>query len=153
VRGFAIGGTVVLMLFLVIAGAVYFNEDYNFATEVAAAPPPADDTPPGTPAPTRPPDAPGPDPAAVAAGQQLFITCAACHGPDAQGIDGLGKTLVGSEFVNGLSDSGMVDFIKVGRDPSDPLNTTGVAMLPKGGNPDLTDDDLFDIVAYIRSLN
>ena len=46
----------------------------------------------------------------------------------------------------------MVDFIKVGRDPSDPLNTTGVAMPPKGGNPALDEEDLYDIVAFIRVI-
>jgi mono/diheme cytochrome c family protein len=102
---------------------------------------------------TRDPNAPPPGPAEVAAGESLFFTCATCHGPDAKGIGGLGKPLVGSEFVNRLSDADLVEFIKVGRDPSDPLNTTGVAMLPRGGNSALTDDDLFDIVAYIRSLN
>ena len=45
-----------------------------------------------------------------------------------------------------------MEFIKVGRDPSDPLNTTDVAMPPKGGNPALDNDDLYDIVSYIRTL-
>jgi disulfide bond formation protein DsbB len=111
------------------------------------------ETPAPTPTQAPAPDAPATDPAAVAAGEQLFVTCSACHGPDARGIDGLGKSLVGSEFVNALSDTELVDFIKVGRDTSDPLNTTGVAMLPKGGNPALSDADIGDIVAYIRSLN
>jgi disulfide bond formation protein DsbB len=45
-----------------------------------------------------------------------------------------------------------VAFIKVGRGVDDPANTTGVAMLPKGGNPGLSDQDLYDIVAYLRTL-
>ncbi len=44
-------------------------------------------------------------------------------------------------------------FIEVGRSKSEPENTTGVDMPPKGGNASLDQDDLFDIVAYIRSLN
>lgn len=88
-----------------------------------------------------------------AKGEQLFAqSCAACHGPDARGIQGLGKNLRSSEFVKGLSDDELVEFIKKGRDTSDPANTTGVAMPPKGGNPSLTDQDLYDIVAYIRSI-
>lgn len=47
----------------------------------------------------------------------------------------------------------MVAFLKVGRDPSDPLNTTGVAMPPKGGNPALSDQDLLDIVAFVRTIH
>jgi disulfide bond formation protein DsbB len=88
-----------------------------------------------------------------AAGQQMFVqTCAACHGPQGRGIEGLGKDMAVSEFIATHSDAELVDFIKVGRDPSDPLNTTGVAMPPKGGNPSLTDEDLLDIVAYIREI-
>jgi mono/diheme cytochrome c family protein len=88
-----------------------------------------------------------------AAGQVLFTaTCAACHGPAAQGLPGLGKNLVASEFVAGLTDRELVEFITVGRTPDDPLNTTGVTMPAKGGRATLTDQDLYDIVAYIRSI-
>lgn len=89
-----------------------------------------------------------------AAGQDLFTaTCAACHGPTGEGIQGLGKPLTTSEFTTGQSDDQLVDFIKAGRDPSDPLNTTGIGMPPKGGNPALSDEDLYDIVAFIRSIH
>ncbi len=48
--------------------------------------------------------APGPQVGEASAGQSLFSgTCVACHGADATGISGLGETLVGSEFANGLS--------------------------------------------------
>ena len=87
------------------------------------------------------------------AGQVLFVgTCAACHGPAGEGIEGLGKDMTTSEFIAGNTDDELVAFIKVGRDPSDPLNTTGVGMPARGGNPALSDEDLFDIVAFIRSL-
>lgn len=87
------------------------------------------------------------------AGQQLFLaTCAACHGPAGEGIPGLGKDMTTSQFIADNSNAELVEFIKVGRDPSDPLNTTGVAMPSKGGNPSLDEDELFDIVAYLRSL-
>ena len=88
------------------------------------------------------------------AGQELFIgTCSACHGPEGKGVQGLGKDMTTSEFIAGKSDAELVEFIKIGRDPSDPLNTTGVAMPPKGGNPTLAEEDLFDIVAYIRTIH
>lgn len=112
----------------------------------------ADDEPDTGPATT----APGPDldPAAVAAGEAHFqSTCSVCHGPDARGVEGLGKSIVGSEFVAGLSDAELVEFLKVGRPPSDPRNTTGIAMPPRGGNVNFTDADLLDIVAFIRSVN
>ncbi len=80
-------------------------------------------------------------------------SCQACHGPEGTGIEGLGKPWVGSDFINDTSDEDMVAFLQVGRASDDPLNTTGIAMLPRGGNPSLTDDDLKDLVAYMRTLN
>ena len=90
----------------------------------------------------------------AAAGQKLFATsCAACHGPKGEGVPGLGKDLITSKFVAEKTDDQLVEFIKAGRAPNDPLNTTGIAMPPKGGNPALTDQDLYNIVAYIRSIH
>ena len=57
-----------------------------------------------------------------------------------------------SQFIASKTDDELVAFIKVGRDPSDPLNTTGVAMPSKGGNPALSDEDFYNIVAYIRTI-
>jgi mono/diheme cytochrome c family protein len=93
------------------------------------------------------------DPDVVAYGSTLFISCGACHGSDGSGITGLGKSLTDSEFMDGLSDDELVDFIKTGRPVWDADNTTGVDMPPRGGNPSLSDDDIFAIVAYIRSLS
>ena len=86
-------------------------------------------------------------------GKELYAgTCASCHGPDAKGLDGLGKDLTTSEFAIDMSDDDLVTFIKQGRPASDPANTTGVDMPAKGGNPALTDDDLHSIVTYLRTL-
>lgn len=98
---------------------------------------------------------PAPQPVAKgdpAKGKEYFATCAGCHGLDGKGIQGLGKDFTTSKFIKSKSDQELVDFLKVGRPASDPLNTTGVDMPPKGGNPALTDQQLLDIVAYIRSL-
>ena len=78
-------------------------------------------------------------------------TCIACHGADLKGMTGLGKDLTTSEFVKSQTDQQMVAFILVGRPASDPANTQGVDMPPKGGNPALTEEDILNIVAYIRS--
>lgn len=87
------------------------------------------------------------------AGEQHFSeVCAACHGPGGEGIEGLGKDLTTSEFVAGLSDEELLAFIQEGRPVDDPDNTTGVAMPPRGGNPDFSDDQLLDIIAHIRTL-
>ena len=87
-------------------------------------------------------------------GLQLYQgSCTACHGEAGIGIPGLGKPWVGSEFINSRTDAEMLAFLQVGRPADDPSNTTGIAMLPRGGNPNLTDADLMDLVAYMRSLN
>ena len=96
--------------------------------------------------------------AAVSAGnpdagkEQYDMLCVACHGPGGEGIEGLGKPFTTSNFLREKNDEEMLEFIKVGRSSGDPLNTTGIDMPPKGGNPALTDDQILDIVAYVRTL-
>lgn len=103
-------------------------------------------TPPATPTPTEPQGD-------AIKGQEAFAkTCVSCHGPDAKGMPGLGKDLTTSEFVRSLSNLQLVEFIKTGRPASDPANTQGVDMPPRGGNPALTDQDILNIVAYLRKL-
>ena len=89
----------------------------------------------------------------LTSGQKVFSeTCATCHGQDANGVTGLGKGLRGNAFVKDNSDRELIDFIMTGRSASDPQNTTGVDMPPKGGNPALTDEDIAAVVAYVRTL-
>jgi disulfide bond formation protein DsbB len=80
-------------------------------------------------------------------------TCTSCHGPDAKGLPGLGKDMTTSTFIKSQTDDQLLDFMKKGRPASDPANTTKVDMPVKGGNPALTDQDLYDIIAYIRTLS
>lgn len=83
----------------------------------------------------------------AAKGRELFVqNCARCHGPQGQGA------LQTSAFVASRSDAELIAFLRIGRPAHDPLNTTGVAMPPRGGNPALTDEQLADIVAYLRAL-
>lgn len=87
------------------------------------------------------------------AGEPLYqSTCAACHGPDAKGLPNLGKDLTTSEFALEKTDQELLEFVKVGRPIGDPLNTTNVDMPPKGGNPALSDQDIMNIIAYLRIL-
>lgn len=93
-------------------------------------------------------------PEALAKGRTMFQSgCSACHRMDAQGGPGLGSDLTASQFVNHKTDDGLLAFIKQGRAPNDPLNTTGMAMPPKGGNPALKDDDLRAVIAFLRSVH
>ena len=71
----------------------------------------------------------------------------------AKASKGLGKPFTTSDFVTSKSDAELLAFIKVGRPVGDPDNTTGIDMPPKGGNPALTDAQLMDVIAYIRTLH
>jgi disulfide bond formation protein DsbB len=125
---------------LMLAGLLFAGCSNESAPPAAGGPPPAD-------APVAA------APATVEHGKEIFMTtCVACHGADAKGIKGLGKDLTASTFAKGLSDDDLVAFINRGRDPSDPLNTTKVAMPPKGGNPALTDQDIRSVAMYVHSL-
>jgi len=86
-------------------------------------------------------------------GKTLFgSSCSTCHGPEAKGLPNLGKDLTTSAFVHSQSDAQLMDFIKKGRPSSDPANTTGIDMPPKGGNPAITDANLNDIISFLRSV-
>jgi len=89
----------------------------------------------------------------IASGNKIFHSvCIACHGREGAGIAGNGKALARNAFVQSLDDEGLLAFIKQGRAPGDPKNTTGIQMPPKGGNPALSDDDLLDIISYLRTI-
>lgn len=90
----------------------------------------------------------------VSSGERTFQTvCSACHGFTAMGISGLGPSFIGNEFVNTRSNEELLAFVSVGREVRDPANKSGVAMPARGGNPTLTDNDILNVIAYIRSLN
>ena len=88
-----------------------------------------------------------------ARGREEFIaSCTACHGEHGEAKPYLGKDIAHSRFVAERTDDEMLAYIKVGRRVDDPLNTTGVDMPPKGGNPALDDAKIREIIAYIRAL-
>ncbi|UCG40156.1 MAG: cytochrome c [Acidimicrobiia bacterium] len=90
----------------------------------------------------------------AANGETVYLnTCASCHGADALGVDGLGKALAGSSFVADASEADLVALITTGRPSSDPANSTGVDMPPKGGNPSLSEQSIRDVVAYLKTLD
>jgi disulfide bond formation protein DsbB len=90
----------------------------------------------------------------AANGAKVFSTaCVACHGPEGKGVTGLGKDLTTSEWMQQQTDEQLIEFIKRGRDAGDPLNTTGIAMPPKGGNPAMTDQEIADLVAFMRTIH
>ena len=135
-------GLMLLMAFAVACGG---GSDDNSGGSSATA------TSPASPTATTVPAGPS-NTEMVALGEKEFTTCAGCHGADGTGIPNLGKNLVGSEFIANIGDSDLADLIKIGRPASDPANTTGIDMPPKGGNPALTSEKIDGLVAYIRSL-
>ena len=95
------------------------------------------------------------DPAAAPDdGRQLYLaTCAACHGAGGQGLPHQGPDLRASRFLAQSSDANLLKFLATGRPVGDPLNTSGLPMPPRGGNPSLTDRHLGQVVQYVRTLS
>jgi glucose/arabinose dehydrogenase/mono/diheme cytochrome c family protein len=92
----------------------------------------------------------------VSAGRDLYqANCFSCHNPSATGVTGhsIGKNLIDNTFVNDSTDEELLAFVKEGRAADDPVNTTGYAMPARADNPNLTDEDILMVIAYMRELN
>jgi mono/diheme cytochrome c family protein len=86
-------------------------------------------------------------------GRQLFArNCSSCHGANGEGMPMQGNSLARSQFVAKQKDTGLVKFITNGRKPGSPDTVLNRLMPPKGGNPELVEAELCDIVAYLRQL-
>lgn len=103
---------------------------------------------------------PAPAPAAVAATAAIAATgsatstefathCAACHGADAMGVQGLGANLHTSDFVASNSEAELVAFLKAGRGLDDPANETGIPMPAFAW---MQEAQLEEIAGYLKSL-
>ena len=147
----------ILLLGALALGVLIYVGIQAGSPERPAEPPAAAPVEPIPERPPAPPPSAAPEPSApttAAAGKSFYMqSCIACHGSDAKGIPGLGKDMTTSEFIRSKSDAELVEFIKQGRAPDDPMNSTGVPMPPMGANPALTDADLQAIVEFIRSLS
>ncbi len=92
-------------------------------------------------------------PETIASGQENFVSsCSACHGEDGTGIEGIDINLNNNTFVQSKSDEDLVAYVLDGRSVDDPLNSTGIEMPPKGGNPALATEQIEEIVAFLISL-
>ena len=92
------------------------------------------------------------DPTATAGADIYEVACIACHAEGGIGIEGLGKPLAGSEFIQSRTDQQLLEFVVIGRGTNDPENTSGVAMPPRGGRPNMSDAELLAVIAYLRTL-
>lgn len=87
-------------------------------------------------------------------GLDLYVSmCSSCHGPNGEGMDGLGMPFTTSTFIRDSTDKEIVTMVKMGRPIWDAANTTGIDMPSKGGNPAMSDEELNEIIAYIRSIS
>lgn len=88
----------------------------------------------------------GPAPGDVAAGKEVYLKkCKTCHGEDGHGNPGMAKLLkttitpLDSEEVQSKSDADIKKIITEGKDKMKPVK-------------DLTDADISNVIAYVRSL-
>lgn len=85
--------------------------------------------------------------------KSLYIqNCASCHGTRGQGLPHQGTPLRGSEFIQRHNDQQLIKFITEGRPANHPDSQLGIAMPPKGGNNNLSESELRDLVGYLRFL-
>lgn len=95
----------------------------------------------------------GVSPVAIELGEANYrVACATCHGVEARGVPHLGKPLRNSAFVQNSTPESLRAVIERGRAAGEDGNTTGIPMPPRGGRTDLSDVDLSNIIAYVRSL-
>ena len=87
--------------------------------------------------------------AAVAVPAVFSAQCVACHGADAKGVEGLGLDLTASELVANSSTAELVEFLKVGRMPTDPASVTGI---PMPGFAWMQPADLNAVASYLKGL-
>jgi len=86
-------------------------------------------------------------------GQGLWnAACRTCHGATGEGVPGQGMPLNDNAYVREHNDSELVKFITVGRAADASDSTLQLEMPPKGGNPMLKEAQIYDIVAYLRTL-
>jgi mono/diheme cytochrome c family protein len=86
-------------------------------------------------------------------GGQLFSqNCASCHGTNGEGVALQGVPLKTSKFVANNDDHQLLTFMTRGRGIGDPDSLMNRVMPARGGNPLLSDAELYDIIAYLRTL-
>lgn len=87
-------------------------------------------------------------------GQKIYnVSCATCHGASGKGLPHQGAPIDHrSAFVTGSTDLQLIQMIKIGRGIDDPRSVMKLPMPAKGGYNNLSDTDLHDVVAFIRTF-
>lgn len=90
-------------------------------------------------------------PAAIAEGEKVYKeVCAACHGQNREGI--VGPSLADNTWVHADSESALHKMVTKGFGPGE-LKIGQVPMPAKGGRPDLTDEQIWDVLFFLSSKN
>ncbi|MCY4117499.1 MAG: disulfide oxidoreductase [Caldilineaceae bacterium] len=85
-------------------------------------------------------------------GESLYSqACASCHGAQGEGVEGLGTPLSDSPYVAELSDEKLLALIRDGRAADADDNRTGLAMPARGGQSELSDEQIGYIILVIRN--
>lgn len=85
-------------------------------------------------------------------GESLYSqACASCHGAQGEGVEGLGTPLSDSPYVAELSDDKLLALIRDGRAADADDNRTGLAMPARGGQSELSDEQIGYIILVIRN--
>lgn len=88
----------------------------------------------------------------ITRGEAVFgAACSVCHGAEGQGVPLLGKPLRNSAFVQSQTDEQLLTLLVEGRAVSDPLNTSGALMPPRGAQG-VDDGSLARVVTYLRAI-
>ena len=88
----------------------------------------------------------------LATGKRVWEdTCESCHGAGGEGVNGKSQDIRGSELVRSQTGTDLAMFVKKGRKPLDPANTSGWDMPAMGGKARLTDMELTSVVLYMQA--
>lgn len=82
------------------------------------------------------------------AGQTVYVgNCAACHGPNGQGQ--IGPSLVGEDGPKGWTLAQFTATLREGKTPDRQLS----AAMPRYAETQISDEQIADLQAYIKTLN
>lgn len=147
VRALALRGTVERLA----AKALKEGDDPDYAD---IAPKAAAQCVPGTPIPV-PAEFPPSTPERIARGRQLFVTqCAQCHGPEGKGDGPQVKDMKNDNGTPNKPRNLTLGLYKYGGEPQSLYVRLklGIPGTPMPASPNLTDEQLFDLIWYVKSL-
>ena len=85
-----------------------------------------------------------------AAADGRTTSCIACHGVDARGVEGLGISLVDSEFAGSATPEELTESLKVVCRPNDPASITG---RPMPAFNSIAEEDLATVAGDLVTLH